>query len=78
VEQLIRKLAGRYGKLHFCYEDGGHSGAPAPVPLVLKDPAARRCNVASTGGSAMYYIGIDVSAKESALCILDARGQDRA
>ena len=22
VERLIRKLAGRYGKLHFCYEDG--------------------------------------------------------
>jgi transposase len=22
VERLIRKLSGRYGKLHFCYEDG--------------------------------------------------------
>ena len=22
VERLIRKLAGRYGKLHFCYEAG--------------------------------------------------------
>ena len=22
VERLIRKLAGRYKKLHFCYEDG--------------------------------------------------------
>jgi hypothetical protein len=22
VERLLRKLAGRYGKLHFCYEDG--------------------------------------------------------
>ena len=22
VERLIRKLAGRYGKLHICYEDG--------------------------------------------------------
>ena len=22
VERLIRKLAGRYDKLHFCYEDG--------------------------------------------------------
>jgi transposase len=75
LDRLLRKLGGDGVSLRLCYEDGGHSGAPAPVPLVLKDPAARRCNVASTGGSAMYYIGIDVSAKESALCILDARGK---
>src|SRR5205807_7018745 len=56
----------------------GHSGAPVPVPLNSTDPAARRCTVASTGGPAMYYIGIDVSTKESALCILDAKGQNRA
>jgi hypothetical protein len=48
----------------------GHSGAPLPVLLNSTDPAARRCTVASTGGPAMYYIGIDVSTKESALCIL--------
>ena len=53
----------------------GHSGAPVPVPLNLEDPAARRCTVASTGGPAMYYIGIDVSTKESALCILDGKGK---
>src|SRR5262249_15588023 len=28
-----------------------------------------------TGGLAMYYIGIDVSTKESALCILDGKGK---
>jgi transposase len=39
------------------------------------DPAARRCTVASTGGPATYYIGIDVSSKESALCILDGKGK---
>src|SRR3954454_21349426 len=73
VDRLIGKLAGRYGKLHFCY--GGHSGAPVSVPRNSTDPAARRCTVALTGGPAMHFIGIDVSTKESALCILDSNGK---
>src|SRR5215831_3056203 len=46
-----------------------------PVSLNSADPAARRCTVASTGGPAMHFIGIDVSTKESALCILDGKGR---
>src|SRR5215831_11901540 len=45
--EILVKMAARFGnggrRLSFCYEDG----APAPVRLVLEDPAARRCNVAS-------------------------------
>jgi transposase len=53
VERLIRKLVGRYGKLHFCYEAGptgyglnrqiealGHAGLVAPA-LIPKRPGER-------------------------------------
>ena len=46
-----------------------------PVSLNSLDPAARRCTVASTGGPVIYYIGIEVSTKESALCVLDGNGK---
>ena len=76
--EILIKLAARLSKggrrLSFCYEDGVIP-ARVPVSLNLTDPAARRCTVASTGGPAMYFIGIDVSTKESALCILDGKGK---
>lgn len=74
LDRLLRKLGGDGMKLRFVTRMGSFRRA-VPVSLNSLDPAARRCTVASTGGPAMYFIGIDVSTKESALCILD--GNDK-
>ena len=50
LDRLMRKLADGGARLRFCYEDGGHSGAPVQVPLTRRILPARRCTVASTGG----------------------------
>ena len=55
VERLIRKLAGRYGKLHFCYEAGptgyglyrqiralGHACLVIAPALIPKRPGGSR------------------------------------
>jgi hypothetical protein len=62
LDRLARQLGNDGVKPRFCYEDG-----VIPAPRFRSDPAARRCTVASTGGPAVYYIGVDVSSKESTL-----------
>jgi hypothetical protein len=47
----------------------------ASDPAGLEGSCGATVHVASTGGPAMYYIGIDVSLRESALCVLDGRGK---
>ena len=43
----------------------GHSRRADTGSANSKDPAARRCTGASTRGPATYYIGIDVSMKDT-------------
>jgi hypothetical protein len=75
VERLTRKLAGRYNKLQCCYEDGVILARRLLFRwcrrVLRRDGASAHLN----RRPAMHYIGIDVSAKESALCILDERGK---
>jgi hypothetical protein len=62
LDRLTRKLGHDGVRLRFCYEDGVHSSAPYrfdwPRRILRRDGAP-----SSTGGPAMYYIGIDVSTK---------------
>jgi hypothetical protein len=53
--------------------DTGASDVSVPADVV--STLLRTGTVASTGGPAMYFIGIDVSTKESALCIQDDKGK---
>jgi transposase len=43
VERLIRKLGGRYGRLHFCYEAGpiGYGGRAAAHKAAVRRPSSR-------------------------------------
>src|SRR4051794_17448298 len=71
LDRLLRKLGGAGISLRFCYEDGV---IPARRYRFLESRRILRRDGAlsqSTEGPAMYFIGIDVSTKESALCILD-------
>ena len=75
LDRLVGKLGRKGLKLRFCYEDGVIPARPFRFRQIRRMPAARRCIVALTGGPAMYHIGIDVSTKESAVCMLDGNSK---
>src|SRR5215472_4616884 len=75
LDRLMRRLGGEGVKLRFCYEDGVIPARRLRFPLVRRILRRDGATSHQTGGPAMHYIGIDVSAKESALCILDGRGK---